>query len=221
LVEAANSTQLTVQRMRFNSANDAVITTNTTTTIVGGDSGSVANVTAITTSDDDDQIGNDVEISLVTATSNGVITELEIENSGFGFRNGQLVTAGSDGVTGIANVYTYGTGAGFYRSKDGFLSDTKILQDGEFWQTHSYEVRASVALDKYSKMLKEVVHVAGTQYFGNLVLTSTSNITLNSVSNSVTGTNTVITTSITSNSIQDRFGDFIYDYIGNNVITRV
>lgn len=221
LVESANSTELVVQRMRVNDANDVVITTNSTTTIVGSDSGSIANVTSISTNSFSDEIGNDAEIGLATATSNGVITEIEIKNSGFGFRDGQAVTLGSGGVTGIANVYTYGTGAGFYRSKDGFLSDTKILQDGMYWQTHSYEVRASVAIDKYAKMLKEVVHVAGTQYFGNLVLTSTSNITLNAIANSVTGTNTVIATAITSNSIQDRFGGFVVDYQGNNITTRV
>jgi len=221
LVESANSTELTVQRMRLFDANDAVITTNTTTTIIGSESGAVANVTAIITNTSDDEIGGDVEIALTSTTANGVITELDVTDSGFGFLDGQSVTLGELQGTGLANVYTYGTGAGFWRSKDGFLSDIKVLQDGKFWQTHSYEVRASVAIDKYRDMLKQVVHVAGTGAFGNLVLTSTSNMMINAVSNTVTGTNTVITTTIASNSIQDRFGDFIYDYNGNNIITRV
>lgn len=221
IVETANTTELRVQRLRFFDANDVVVTTNTTTTLVGEDSGAVANVTAITTSMSDDYIGLDAEIGLETAIANGVVTEFEVTDSGFGFLNGQSVTIGDQQAFGLANVYTYGAGAGFYRSKDSFLSDIKVLQDGMFWQTHSYEVRASVALDKYENMLKEVVHVAGTQYFGNLVLTSTSDIIINGVSNTITGTNTVITTAIVANSIQDRFGDFIYDYQGNNITTRV
>ncbi len=218
LVEVANTTQLQVQRLRFEDANDAVVTTNSTTTLVGANSGAIANVTLVQSQTGDDEIGNDTEFTLETVSSAGVVTSVDVKNSGFGFRDGQQITIANTTLTGIANVTTYGTGAGFYRSKDGFLSDVKILQDGEFWQTHSYEVRASVALDKYATMLKEVVHVAGTQYFGNLVLTSTTAFGLNAIANTVSGTNTVSSVAaIAANSTQDRFGDFIVDYVGNNV----
>lgn len=192
-VEAANSTQMTIQRMRYYDNNDIVVTSNSTTMLTGVSSGATANVDTITTNSntDVDIIGIDAEISVVGTVGNGIITELEVIDSGFGYIDGQTLEIGNAFVTALANVATYGTGTGFWRSKESFTSDRSRLQDGEYWQTHSYEVRSSIMIDKYKDMLKKVVHVAGTRFFGNLIMTSTSNVNMTAVSNLVSGSNTI------------------------------
>jgi hypothetical protein len=68
-------------------------------------------------------------------------------------------------------------------------------------------------------MLKQVVHVAGTQYFGNLVFATSLDATINNTTD--IGQNTVIISSIDLLSMTDRRGDFIFDKFGSYITTRV
>ena len=218
IIHTSNSTVILAQRLRWAVNSAPIVTTNSATTLVGENSGSIANVTATVFAANSLFLGNDINITLASVTGNGVISELDVTDSGFGFRDGEGAT-GSNGVTALVTTTTHGTGSGFYASKDGFLDDIKKVQDGDYWQTHSYEVKSTVPLDKYRDMLKDVIHVAGTVFFGNLVHTAVSNAQFGAVSN--TGSNTVVSSSISLLSIKDRAGDFIYDYQANNIVTRV
>lgn len=217
LVEGANSSELIIQRLRWYNNNDVIITTNTAQQIVGSSSGAVANVTVIGVDELGDILGFDAEIGLIPAVSSGVISELEIRDSGFGFIDGETVTwtLGTTIGSGIVNTNTHGTGRGFYKTQDGFLSNIKKLQDGEYWQTHSYEVRSSVSINKYADMLNKVVHVAGLGIFGNLVHTSTTDI--ETKQQVTTNVNSVVTTTYADNTILDRNNNIIVDR-GNNLI---
>jgi len=190
LVKSTNSTQIVALKLRWDDSKDVINTTNTSTQLVGINTGATANVTSAIDSPTSEILGNDVSISFSLAAANGVINELEIIDSGYGFIQGEEILWGSNSITGtaVANLVTHGTGRGFYKSHDSFLSNVKKIQDGEYWQTHSYEVRSSVNINKYAKMLKEVVHVAGLGVFGNLVYTSITNAEIsfaNSGENSV------------------------------------
>jgi len=190
-VKAANNSELRVQKTHFYTDNNVILTVNATTLISGEDTGATANVDFITANAFSPFIGRDAVIDSVASIVNGAITLLDVTDSGFGYLHNETVTFDNDG-SAIANLYTHGTAAGYYRSEDGFASSNKKIHDGEYWQSHSYEVRAAATLDKYHDMLKQVVHVAGTKMFGNLVHTSTTSVTSKLTPN--TGTNTVIST---------------------------
>jgi hypothetical protein len=215
---SSNSTHLIVERLRYDDDKNAVITIANSSLLVGSESGATANVISIAKQTNSKRMADNAEFDLTGSIANGIITELQVTDSGFGFANNESVTI--DGVgAGRANVATHGVATGFYKSRDGFLSNIKKLQDGVYWQTHSYEVRASVTLDKYQDMLKQVVHVAGTQYFGNLVFATSLDANINNTTD--IGQNTVIISTIDLLSMTDRKSDFIFDKFGSYITTRV
>lgn len=123
-------------------------------------------------------VGVDAIINTTAVTATGSVVSLEVTDSGFGYIEGESVAFSKDGLSGTAqaSIEKQGVGTGYYKSRDGFLSDTKKLQDGEYYQPYSYEVRSSITLDRYRDMLREVLHVAGTKAFGALHYRATANI---------------------------------------------
>lgn len=123
-------------------------------------------------------VGVDAVIIANAQTSTGSVTTLDVVDSGFGYVEGEEVSFTKGDLTGSASasIEKQGTGTGFYKSRDGFLSDTKKLQDGDYYQPYSYEVRSSITLDRYRDMLREVLHVAGTKAFGALYYRATANV---------------------------------------------
>lgn len=172
-----------------NSAN-FVITTESISQIVGEDSGFTANVTSVTIDGNTKFLGLNSIILANTITGNGSVTSMEIVDSGFGYLDDEeLFFENENGISsGFAIVRTQGKSLGFYRDRSGFLSDDKKLHDGNYYQEYSYEVRSSVTLNKYSEMLRNVLHVAGTKYFGALVYNSLANAAVTIPSISVTKT---------------------------------
>lgn len=173
----SNSSTLFVERLRFFEANNFVVTSNLTTKIVGIESGFTANVTTVIVDSNSEYIGLNAVILSNTIVGNGSVTGMQVVDSGFGFVNGETIYFENENgtSTGIAVVTTQGKGSGFYQRKGGFLSDQMKLHDGDYYQEYSYEVRSSIVLDKYSDMLKKILHVSGTKFFGALIYQSVSN----------------------------------------------
>ena len=117
-------------------------------------------------------------------------------------------------TTGVAILGKQGKGSGYYREKGGFLSDQKKLYDDFYYQEYSYEIRSSIALDKYKEIMRQVMHFAGTQMFGALLHQTeiAANLTIDE---------TIITTKTSVNDwLFDRDeGDIIFDRAGNPIIT--
>lgn len=175
LVVESNTSRLVIQNLRISRDKSFVVTTNSSTKIVGTDTATEANVDSVSVSRGSNVHGFNAVIPSELGTSTGAVSSLQVLDSGFGFTNGEEVTGVKDGsvsFTGFANNQTHGTGRGFYLERGGVLSSTKMLQDGVYWQDYSYEVRSSVALERYRDMLKEIVHVAGTALFGSFILDS-------------------------------------------------
>lgn len=173
-----------------NSANFNV-TTSSLSQISGVDSGFTANVVSINEDANTLYLGLNSFILSNTIIGDGSITGMQVVDSGFGFVNGETVSfENENGIsTGIAVVSTQGKSLGFYQQKGGFLSDQKKLHDGNYYQEYSYEVRSSVMLNKYSDMLKKILHVSGTKFFGALIYKSVANTPTNISSFVVTKSN--------------------------------
>ena len=48
----------------------------------------------------------------------------------------------------------------------------QILHDNDFYQEFSYQVVASVSLDKYEDVVRDILHVSGMKIFGTVVNSS-------------------------------------------------
>lgn len=111
-------------------------------------------------------------------------------DSGFGYINDETATFTSlDGLRSgrvKISLETQGQSEGYYRSRGGFLSQDKYLHDGIYYQEYSYEVRSSVTLNKYTDMLKQVIHVAGTKFFGAYVKKSIANSQITLATSTIT-----------------------------------
>jgi len=170
-VKAANTTGMTVKRLSYK--NDFRVNSN----IVGELSGASANVTSVQADTTSAFAGENANVTSQVFAANGAVKTLDVQDSGFGYVNDELVTFTSiDGTkTGTARVSLgkQGTNEGYYASTRGFTSADKYIQDGTYYQNFSYEIRASLDLTRYSDMVKEVVHVAGTKLFGAVVKKST------------------------------------------------
>jgi len=105
--------------------------------------------------------GNTVTITS-TASANvtgGAATRYTISKKTF---------AGS-GLPIPSGIVTY---PGRYIDTKGFLSWNNKLQDNYYYQEFSYVVRVAKALEKYSDIIKSLVHPVGTKLFGHYVIDS-------------------------------------------------
>ena len=54
---------------------------------------------------------------------------------------------------------------------DGMLDSPMQIQDSYYWQDFSYSIRSGFEIQVYRDMVKRLVHIAGTQLFGELLIT--------------------------------------------------
>lgn len=138
--------------------------------IVGFDSAFEAIITKVDPIPSSNVQGYNAIFSTQLNTANGA-AQLQILDSGFGYKHGELIRFHKDDANygyAFANVTTQGHTLGYYKDKGGQLSDTKRLFDGHYYQQFSYDVLSSVALNKYEKLLKDIVHTAGYALFGTI-----------------------------------------------------
>jgi hypothetical protein len=102
----------------------------------------------------------------------GKVVGVKINNFGVNYNNSfdsvfTSTTGNGDSTVNIVpqplNEY-----AGFYTGNDGKLSSSKKIQDGKFYQDYSYVIKAELAIDKYRKVIKDLVHPAGMKMFGEV-----------------------------------------------------
>ena len=61
-------------------------------------------------------------------------------------------------------------GQGRWIGTDGFLSYDKYIQDNDYYQEYSYELRSPISRDLYEKLIKDTIHPAGLKLFGKVVV---------------------------------------------------
>lgn len=151
------------------------------TTIEGVDSGASANVIAKSPVSSI-LVGNNAIVNVYAGIQSGSISQISIVDSGYAYEQEEVITLSSNtGLTsarGRAILSKQGVGQGYFSSTRGFLNSDKYLHDGDFYQSFSYQVKASVPLDVYGDTLKKLSHIAGTKLFGNLVRVSSVNTSI-------------------------------------------
>ena len=117
--------------------------------------------------------GFDAVVNAHAGSANGVVTAVDIYDSGFGWNPDQYVNLISSNVQNQSAVKAttvvdrHGQSAGFFKNRTGFLSDTQKLQDSYYYQTYSYDILASRMIDTYETFVKNLVHPAGIALFGS------------------------------------------------------
>lgn len=173
---------MTAERLRIKDEDYLVETVNATTTLIGASTGAYANIDYIVEDTLSEFIGLNAEIDAEVVAVEGAAVNVVVVDSGFGFVNNETVNfiLGNTIGTGVAVVASHGTGTGYYRDRNGFLSSTKKLHDGYYYQQYSYDIQSSISRDKYEDIVNMTTHVAGTKMFSTFVTTSLDTVTLNS-----------------------------------------
>ena len=162
---------------------------NDTGTLAGATSGAGGTIDSIYQDEATRPIGDNFVINADAKAANGIVTDVEVIDSGFGYTHQANLTLRHTGnsnivVSGTANVTTTGLGKGFWASDESELN-AKYIHDSDFYQSHSYVVETGLSLDKYRDILLKSAHIAGTKLFGRVVRES-------SVNNAVTVSNSSI-----------------------------
>ena len=117
-------------------------------------------------------LGNNAIIYGDLIFGTGVPTELKIKDSGVGYNlENELITMYVDSntnqtVSARVHLGPIGKAEGFWDNTKGFISSDKYIEDNNYYQEYSYEIRLSKSIDKYLSILKEVMHPVGNKIFG-------------------------------------------------------
>lgn len=122
---------------------------------------------------------NNAVIRVSNIDEDGVPTSWSIINPGEGFRNAQTVitiqskTGESLDITLFTKyLYSYD---GKYKDDRGKLSDVNRLQDNYKYQSFSYIIKSTISQNQWVKQFKELMHPAGMEVFGDLIITNNVN----------------------------------------------
>lgn len=180
-------------------------------TVTGIESGSTSTVASLSGDFSLGVLGNDAIVDPESDISAGTIRTVEIADSGFFYKDGetvQLVETGNQiTAAGTINVDSIGFNQGFWRGDNGTLSSTKKIQDNEYYQEFSYEIRAGIDRAVYESAVKSLTHVAGTKMFNKFSKISDTVIDINGVVPSQSTSVTLFLSAWTPGAIAR--GDFI------------
>lgn len=169
------------QNLPIGDANTENITQFTLGGVITGGSSS-ANSTIIGIQEDDSVLG--VGLNAIVSTNvvpgNGIIGGLDILASGFGFKNFENATfLSEDGLragTAKVNLIKQGVTDGSHSDESSFLSSSKYLFDGDYYQEFSYDIKTSIPRESYYDNYNATMHMTGTKMFSTYVLVSDNDV---------------------------------------------
>lgn len=180
----SNNITLDVKRTRFGTS------FNRQLSVAGSSSGAQGNVVLITEIGNSPVMGNNAVVISEAGSANGTIEGVEIVDSGFAYRENELVVLRANNnpfvASGFVRNQKQGVGEGFWTSTKGFLDSNKYIIDSNYYQEYSFEIQTGLTLEKYADVLKQLIQVAGTKLFGTVKKTSNADLTLNAVHSSIT-----------------------------------
>lgn len=114
--------------------------------------------------------GNNAIITSTIAGGNGMISTVEIIDSGYGYMENESVTLvdprTQNQATGTSIVYRPGKSEGRWLNRKSFSSDVMYIQDGRFYQNYSYMIISQKMMSAYESLVRDLVHPAGLALFG-------------------------------------------------------
>jgi hypothetical protein len=66
----------------------------------------------------------------------------------------------------------YSETTNLWSDKSGFLSSTDKIQDGEFWQKYSYQIKSEITSQRWFDAFSRLVHPAGMKLFALVIVTA-------------------------------------------------
>lgn len=90
------------------------------------------------------------------------------------FRNDSSILTGSLNFDAVL-FFTLGSKAlypGYYSTNDSFLSDDIFIQDEDYFIPFSYVINVEETISSYYKIVRELMHPAGTRLYGNYTITT-------------------------------------------------
>lgn len=141
-------------------------------------------------------LGQNAEVASPVSFEIGTVEKVSVFSSGFGYPNGIRVelidTSGNVAAEGVVTATTQGTNSGYWSSFNSHLNgyqeselgalsyyDSKQrVQDSDYFQEYSYELKSMVNPKDYIPALKESVHLAGTKVFNQFLFKTKAGITL-------------------------------------------
>lgn len=145
-----------------------------------------------------EQFGDNADLLSKTLFSQGRIAAAKILNSGFGYIDKETVYLTDDEGTRHAEAElranSQGITAGFWGSttshingytktlaEDGedFYYDSQMkIQDSDYYQEFSYEIKSTIDPKRYETVLKESMHLAGTKLYGDFIYKNKASVGL-------------------------------------------
>lgn len=128
-------------------------------------------------------MGFNADVNTAVTSANGIVTEVEVISSGFGYANGIALTLTNTTnaelqIFGTSVDFKQGKAEGFWQDNRGKLNSDKYIHDNKYYQEYSYEIRSGLSLNVYSDILKKLLHISGTELFGKTIIQSEEDITL-------------------------------------------
>jgi len=121
-------------------------------------------------------LGYDSIITAKAKFASGVVSSVEIVDSGYGYNIDETAYLSSPTnatvVSGATVIDGEGKNSGYWKNNKSFLSDTINIQDSDYYQNFSYEIVAPRMMETYEKYVKDLVHPSGMKMFGKYSLNS-------------------------------------------------
>lgn len=121
-------------------------------------------------------IGFDAVVSGQALSANGIVSSVEIIDSGFGYVPGETVSLRSENLLNQTSPYGTtvidldGHGTGYWSDNKSFVSDGNYLQDNYFYQQFSYQIVAERMISTYESLVRDLIHPSGIALFGKFSL---------------------------------------------------
>ncbi len=171
----------TVGRVKSVSGNTLAIrnqtfgaTFNANTTPLVGDGGS-AIIGSVSEDFTANTMATNAYISSDVFGDPGTIAKVKIVSSGVGYTDNEpvMMTHKADinplVILGTAKLGTSGKQLGYWESKTSHINEVDVrIRDNKYYQEYSYDIIAAQSFDKYEKLIRNVLHVAGTELFGSV-----------------------------------------------------
>ena len=121
--------------------------------------------------------------TFTSTVTNGVITSIDVSNEGTDYFSTQDITVkvNKGGQSFIEGIHT---------SRTSHLSSVNRIQDSNFWQEYSYEIKSTIDREKYEEVVDNLIHMSGRKFFTKNLIKDSAESSLKILEESVTATGT-------------------------------